>query len=131
MLGRLEADHGDPAAAVRRLRVEWQRRPAAEVADALGWALYRAGEPAQALLFALRATAPEPGGGLRDAVYMYHRGMIERELQRHGAARRHLTEALRINPHFSPLHVPAARAAIEELGQPPDAGVPEMDDGVG
>ncbi|MFI8889493.1 tetratricopeptide repeat protein [Streptomyces paradoxus] len=131
VLGRLEADHGDPAAAVRRLRAEWKRRPGTEVADALGWALYRAGEPAQALRFALRATDPERGGGLRDAVYMYHRGMIERALERHGAARRHLTEALRINPHFSPLHVPAARTAIEALGEPPDAGVPGMDDGVG
>jgi hypothetical protein len=58
---------------------------------------------------------------------MYHRGMIERKLERHGAARRHLAEALRINPHFSPLRVPAARAAIEALGEPPDEGVPEME----
>jgi tetratricopeptide (TPR) repeat protein len=129
VLGRLEADHGDPAAAVRRLRAEWQRRPAPEVADALGWALYRAGEPAQALWFALRATDPERGGGLGDSVYMYHRGMIEQDLEHHGAARRHLTEALRINPHFSPLHGPAARAAVEALGEPPDEGVPEMDAG--
>ncbi|MFD5234291.1 tetratricopeptide repeat protein [Streptomyces qaidamensis] len=131
VLGRLEADHGDPAAAVRRLRAEWQRRPAPEAADALGWALYRAGEPEDALRFALRATDPERGGGLGDALYMYHRGMIERELERHGAARRHLTEALRINPHFSPLHAPAARTAVEALGEPPDEGVPEMDGGAG
>ncbi|MFF5967353.1 tetratricopeptide repeat protein [Streptomyces collinus] len=131
VLGRLEADHGDPAAAVRRLRAEWQSRPAPEAADALGWALYRAGEPAQALRFALRATDPERGGGLGDAVSMYHRGMIERELEHHGAARRHLAEALRINPHFSPLHAPAARAAVEALGEPPDEGVPQMDTGAG
>ncbi|WP_033308170.1 tetratricopeptide repeat protein [Streptomyces iakyrus] len=131
VLGRLEADHGDPAAAVRRLRAEWQRRPTLEAADALGWALYRAGKPAQALRFALRATDPERGGGLGDAVYWYHRGMIEQELNRHGAARRHLTEALRINPHFSPLHAPTARAALEALGEPPDEGVPEMDAGAG
>ncbi|MEU2536386.1 tetratricopeptide repeat protein [Streptomyces iakyrus] len=131
VLGRLEADHGDPAAAVRRLRAEWQRRPTPEAADALGWALYRAGKPAQALRFALRATDPERGGGLGDAVYWYHRGMIEQELNRHGAARRHLTEALRINPHFSPLHAPTARAALDALGEPPDEGVPEMDAGAG
>jgi hypothetical protein len=53
--------------------------------------------------------------------------MIERQLERYGAARRRLAEALRINPHFSPLHVPAARAALEALGEPPDEGVPEMD----
>ncbi|MCK8436460.1 tetratricopeptide repeat protein [Streptomyces sp. D2-8] len=131
VLGRFEADHGHPEAAVRRLRAEWRRQPGTEVADALGWALYRAGEPAEALRFALAATDSERGGGVRDAGYMYHRGMIERELERYGAARRHLAEALRINPHFSPLHARAARAAVEALGKPPDEGVPEMDDGAG
>jgi tetratricopeptide (TPR) repeat protein len=129
VLGRFEADHGDPEAAVRRLRAEWRRQPATEVADALGWALYRAGEPEKALRFARRATDPVRGGGVRDAQSMYHLGMIERELERYGAARRHLAEALRINPHFSPLHAPAARSATEALGEPPDEGVPKMDGG--
>lgn len=62
---------------------------------------------------------------MRSAVYAYHRGMIERELERYGAARRRLAEALRINPHFSPLHVPAARAALEALGEPPVDELPE------
>jgi tetratricopeptide (TPR) repeat protein len=131
VLGRFEADHGDAKAAVRRLRAEWERQPATEVADALGWALYRAGEPEEALRFALTATDTERGGGGLDATSMYHRGMIEKKLNRHGAARRHLTEALRINPHFSPLHAPAARAATEALGEPPDEGVPGMDGGAG
>ncbi|MFD8226260.1 tetratricopeptide repeat protein [Streptomyces massasporeus] len=131
VLGRFEADHGDPKAAVRRLRAEWKRQPGTEVADALGWALRRAGEPAEALRFALKATATEPGGGSLDAASMYHRGMIEQALKRYGAARRHLTEALRINPHFSPLHAPAARTALEALGEPPDEEVPEMDGGAG
>ncbi|MET9575431.1 tetratricopeptide repeat protein [Streptomyces massasporeus] len=131
VLGRFEADHGDPKAAVRRLRAEWRRQPGTEVADALGWALYRAGETDEALRFALTATDTERGGGVLDAASMYHRGMIEQKLNRHGAARRHLTEALRINPHFSPLHAPAARTATEALGEPPDEGVPEMDGGAG
>ncbi|MFF5569240.1 tetratricopeptide repeat protein [Streptomyces luteogriseus] len=131
VLGRFEADHGDPKAAVRRLRAEWKRQPGTEVADALGWALYRAGKPEEALRFALSATGVEPGGGMCDAASMYHRGMIEQKLNRHGAARRHLDEALRINPHFSPLHAPAARAAAEALGEPPDEEVPEMDGGAG
>ncbi|MEV3971018.1 tetratricopeptide repeat protein [Streptomyces sp. NPDC050698] len=131
VLGRFEADHGDPEAAVRRLRAQWRRRPATEVADALGWALYRAGKPSEALRFALLATDPERGGGVRDAVSMYHRGVIERTLKRPGAARRHLAEALRINPRFSPLHEPVARAALEALGEPPDVAVPETDAGAG
>ncbi|MEU6682649.1 tetratricopeptide repeat protein [Streptomyces sp. NPDC046832] len=131
VLGRFEADHGDPGAAVRRLRAEWRRRPVTEVADALGWALHRAGESVEGLRFALVATDPVRGGGMYDAVAMYHRGMIERELGRDGAARRHLTEALRINPHFSPLGAPAARTALKALGEPPDEEVPEMDGGAG
>ncbi|MFE7897391.1 tetratricopeptide repeat protein [Streptomyces sp. NPDC057424] len=127
VLGRFEADHGDPTAAVRRLRAQWKRQPGTDVADALGWALYRAGEPGEALRFALRATHPERGGGVRDALSMYHLGAIERELERYGAARRHLAEALRINPHFSPLHAQAAREASQALGEPPDVEVPEMD----
>ncbi|GGW77587.1 tetratricopeptide repeat protein [Streptomyces lomondensis] len=128
VLGRFEADHGDPGAAVRRLRAEWRRQPGTEVADALGWALHRAGRSEEGLRYAVRATEGEHGGGVRSAVYAYHRGVIERELERYGAARRHLAEALRINPYFSPLHAPAARAAAEALGEPPDEGVPEMDE---
>ncbi|WP_338779435.1 tetratricopeptide repeat protein [Streptomyces sp. DG1A-41] len=126
VLGQYEADHGDPREAVRRLRAQWRRQPGTEVADALGWALHRSGESERALRFAVRATEDQHGGGVRSAAYAYHRGMIERELERYGAARRHLAEALRINPHFSPLHVPAARAALDALGEPPDEGVPEM-----
>ncbi|MEU6179513.1 tetratricopeptide repeat protein [Streptomyces coeruleorubidus] len=127
VLGQFEADHGDPREAVRRLRAEWRRQPGTEVADALGWALHRSGKSEEALPFAVRATEGEHGGGVRSAAYMYHRGMIERELERYGAARRHLAEALRINPHFSPLHAPAARAAAEALGEAPDEEPPELD----
>ncbi|MEV5429634.1 tetratricopeptide repeat protein [Streptomyces sp. NPDC052701] len=125
VLGQFEADHGDPAAAVRRLRAEWRRQPGTAVADALGWALHRAGQHEEALRFAVRATDPERGGGVRSALYAYHRGMIERALERYGPARRHLQEALRINPYFSPLQARAARAALEELGEPPAGAVPE------
>ncbi len=74
VLGRFEADHGDPAAAVRRLRAEWERQPSTEVADALGWALHRAGEHEEALPFAVRATEGTKGGGVRSALFAYHRG---------------------------------------------------------
>ncbi|MFH9013758.1 tetratricopeptide repeat protein [Streptomyces sp. NPDC017943] len=126
VLGRYEADHGDPEDAVRRLRAEFARQPGTEVADALGWALHRAGRSGEGLRYAVRATDGERGGGVRSAVFMYHRGMIERELKRYGAARRHLAEALRVNPHFSPLHAPRARAAARALGDPPDVRPPEL-----
>ncbi|MEV5881932.1 tetratricopeptide repeat protein [Streptomyces sp. NPDC052020] len=125
VLGLFEADHGDPRAAVRRLRVEWRRQPGTAVADALGWALHRAGQDEEAVEFARLATDGERGGGVRSALYAYHRGMIERELERYGSARRHLQEALRINPYFSPLHAPEARRALQALGEPSVEGPPE------
>ncbi|MFJ8533110.1 tetratricopeptide repeat protein [Streptomyces sp. NPDC093591] len=127
VLGLFEADHGDASSAVRRLRTEWRRQPGIAVADALGWALHRAGKHKQALKFARIATDEAHGGGVRSALYAYHRGMIERELGLAGPARRHLQEALRINPHFSPTRVPLAEAALEELGEPSVQDVPEMD----
>ncbi|WP_210579950.1 tetratricopeptide repeat protein [Streptomyces sp. GESEQ-4] len=119
VLGQFEADHGDPEAAVRRLRAEWQRQPGIAVADALGWALHRAGQHEEALKFAVRATDEKHGGGVRSALYAYHRGMIEGELELYGPARRHLQEALRINPHFSPWRAPTAREALRGLGDLP------------
>ncbi|MET9951354.1 hypothetical protein ABZ135_07345 [Streptomyces sp. NPDC006339] len=117
VLGLLEAEHGDPAAAVRRLRAEWARgHRSVQVADALGWALHRAGEPEEGLEYAKRATEE----GLRSALFAYHRGEIERALGAEGPARRHLAEALRTNPHFSPLLAARARQSLTTLGPPPD-----------
>jgi hypothetical protein len=42
--------------------------------------------------------------------------MIERALGLRDAARRSLTGALHLNPRFSPLLAPRARAALAELG---------------
>lgn len=105
VLGLYEADHGDPAAAVRRLSEEWSRHKSVQVADALGWALHQAGEDSAALEYAKKATEQ----GLRSADFSYHRAMIERGLGDVAAARRHLQETMRTNPHFSPLRGPLAR----------------------
>ncbi|MFF1506248.1 tetratricopeptide repeat protein [Streptomyces sp. NPDC058326] len=116
-LALLDADHGDPAAAVTRMRAEWARgHRSVRVADALGWALYRSGQPKEALEYAKRATDE----GLRSALFSYHLGEIERALEQRGPARRHLAEALRINPDFSPLLAPKATEALAAVGEPPD-----------
>ncbi|MEE1838018.1 tetratricopeptide repeat protein [Streptomyces sp. SP17KL33] len=99
VLGVLEADHGSPTVAVRALRAEWEQQPGLRVADALGWALHRAGEDERALGFARRATDRARGGEVRSAVYAYHRGVIERAVGLEAAGRRHLEEARRLNPY--------------------------------
>ncbi|MEU5975139.1 tetratricopeptide repeat protein [Streptomyces sp. NPDC047315] len=118
-LGRYEADHGDPAEAVRMLRAEWDRgRRSPETADALAWALHRAGRSKEGLPQLVKAMKDGP----RSALFAYHRGEIERSLGMYGAARRHIGEALRTNPSFSPLLAPAARSALTALGEPPEGG---------
>ncbi|QHA04988.1 hypothetical protein GQF42_18280 [Streptomyces broussonetiae] len=125
LLGQYETDHADADEAVARLWAEWQRQPGTEVADALGWALHRAGDDRQALGYASAATDRQKGGGVLSALYVFHRGLIEQELELDAPARRHLQEALRINPYFSPLRVPLARAALRELGGVPDEPPPD------
>lgn len=105
------ADHGEPVVALRRAQAEWGRRQNVIVADALAWALHVNGRDAEALTFTDRAASL----GWRNATFAYHRGMILAALGRRAAAQRQLTEALQINPHFSPLYAPRARAALAEL----------------
>ncbi|MFD4274303.1 tetratricopeptide repeat protein [Streptomyces cyaneofuscatus] len=120
---RYESDHGDPAVAVELLRGQWKKQHrSAAVADALGWALHRAGKSEEGLEYAQQAVDT----GVRNASYAYHLGMIERELAQYGPARRHLQEALRTNPAFSPLDAPKAREALETLGEPPPGGPGDM-----
>ncbi|MGV9878352.1 tetratricopeptide repeat protein [Streptomyces sp. NPDC003006] len=122
VLGLFEADHGDAEAAVERLRAEYKRHGSPETADALGWALHRAGDGEEGLKLVTKAMEKGP----RSALFAYHRGEIERQLGRYGAARRHIGEAMRINPFFSPLGAPAAKKALESLGEPPEGGPAQM-----
>lgn len=121
-VARYEADHGDPDKAVGWLRGEWKRgHRSADVADALGWALARSGKAEEALPYAKKATEQGP----RSALFLYHRGEIERALDMPGEARRHLEDALRTNPHFSPLRAEAARSALAALEGEPGGAPPK------
>lgn len=102
-----EADHGDPAEAVRLASREWRRRQSVDVADAMSWALLRAGRPEAALPYAKKTFG-------RNALFDYHRGQIERALGHQRAARTFLSRSLATNPHFSPLW--AARAGAVLVG---------------
>ncbi|MFE3111457.1 tetratricopeptide repeat protein [Kitasatospora indigofera] len=110
-LGQYQADHGDPAEAVRLLRAEWGRRQNVLVADALAWALHRTGADTEALPLAQRAQAH----GWHNALFDYHLGQIERSLGRVVDARNHLNRALATDPAFNPLHAQAARKALTDL----------------
>ncbi|WP_037845067.1 tetratricopeptide repeat protein [Streptomyces sp. NRRL S-455] len=105
------ADHGDKKEALRAARAEWDRRQSVHTADALAWALHVNGRDEEALPYARRATAT----GYRNAVFLYHRGVIERATGDERGARKHLKAALDLNPGFSPLGAREARTALKDL----------------
>jgi tetratricopeptide (TPR) repeat protein len=102
-----------PAEALASARREWKRRHFADVADMMAQALHANGRNAEALRYARLAAAP----GARNARYLYHQGLIEAALGQTAAARRDLTAALTLNPHFSPLDAPAAHRALAGLAK--------------
>lgn len=109
----MEAERGDPAAAVEHAEREWDLRQNVDSADAMAWALHSAGRDEEALEYAVKATALEGP----NATLLYHRGMIEASLGMDEEARTHLEAALETNPYFSPLHAPVAQQALDELGE--------------
>jgi tetratricopeptide (TPR) repeat protein len=111
----IDADHGDPAAAVQHAQAEWARRHSVLVADALAWALHRAGRDAEALPYATQALTL----GWHNALISFHRGMIETSLRMNQAARSDLAAAESTNPYFSTLWGPTARQTLTALGGAP------------
>ncbi|WP_432070334.1 tetratricopeptide repeat protein [Streptomyces sp. AA1529] len=107
-----EADHGDADRAVGLGRRAVRSRPFLASHDAYAWALHRAGRDREALSHAEQALRL----GTRSALYLYHRGMIHHALGDHAAARTDLRAALRTDPHFHPLHAPAARRTLTRIG---------------
>jgi tetratricopeptide (TPR) repeat protein len=97
--------------ALRLARAAHRERPSIQAEDALAWALYRNDRCEEARPWSQRALRL----GTRDAAMFFHRGMIERCLGNTAAMRLWLGRALELNPGFSVLHAPVARAALAEL----------------
>jgi Flp pilus assembly protein TadD len=88
-----------------RLSLAHAARPSIEADDVLAWALYRNGRREPALRHPNRAVRL----GTRDALKLFHRGMIERCLGHRAEAREFLGRALALNPYFSLRWAPVAR----------------------
>jgi len=110
-LAVFEADHGDPDQAVAEALDGWRARKSIHAADALAWALYRDGQAARAERYARLALRL----GTADATLHYHAGMIALRLGEDARARTLLSEAMRINPHFSILQSPIAARTLARL----------------
>jgi len=109
------ADHGDPERALASAERGIRSRPFIVMNDAYAWALHVNGRDAEALTQVDRALST----GMENALFYYHRGMIELALGNDAEAGRSLARALAINPQFNPLAAPIAVAALEQLGVAP------------
>jgi tetratricopeptide (TPR) repeat protein len=92
-------------------RAEWSRRQSVHVADALAWALYANGRYRSASA----ASAEALRLGTRNALFLFHAGMIQLRLGDERAARSLLREALDVNPYFSVRWSPVLREALAGL----------------
>jgi tetratricopeptide (TPR) repeat protein len=105
-----DLDHGRrPGDALVRARLAYAERKSIEAEDVLAWALYANGRCNEARAHSARALRL----GTRDAVKLFHRGMIERCLGDPRAARSFLRRSLAINAHFSLLYVRVAERALQ------------------
>jgi tetratricopeptide (TPR) repeat protein len=103
-----DLDHNRHVAdALARARVAYESAPSVYAEDALAWGLYRTGRCVEARTHSVRALRL----GTRDALLVFHRAMIERCLGS-ASANWWLRRALAINPHFSFLWAPVARAEL-------------------
>jgi tetratricopeptide (TPR) repeat protein len=104
-----DLDHGRrPAEALARARLAYADRKSIDADDVLGWALFQNARCGEARAHSIRALRL----GTRDALKLFHRGMIERCLGHDSASRVFLRRALTVNPHFSLLYAPVARKAL-------------------
>ena len=102
-----DVDHGIRlTTVVDRARAARADRPSIDGDDVLGWALTRTGRCAAGLVWAgrsLRLGTPDP-------LKVFHLAMAQRCAGRQTAARASFRRALALNPHFSVLWSPVARA---------------------
>ncbi len=104
-----EADHGDRRRGVALAREAWAQAPSVRSADALGWALTRAGHPRAGLRWARRALRL----GSLDPLFRYHAGLAAVAAGRRTEGERELRAALRHGLDGFPLHASRARRALE------------------
>jgi tetratricopeptide (TPR) repeat protein len=106
-----EAEHGSAAEAVRLGRLVWEAAPSVRSADALGWALTRAGRPAAGYAFARRALAL----GSRDPAFRLHAGIAARVAGLEAAAARHLSVAKAGRAALSPAAAERLAGALSPM----------------
>jgi tetratricopeptide (TPR) repeat protein len=111
-LAQFYADHDQHLSDALRLAESTARvRHDTYTEDTLAWVLYkldRYGDAQRAEMLALRL-------GTKEGLYYFHAGMIEAKLGHVEGAQAYLSDALMLNPNFSLLYAPVARAELTRL----------------
>jgi tetratricopeptide (TPR) repeat protein len=110
-LALLEADHGDPAAALGYAMAAMRETPTVRAADAVAWSLHRLGRDREAM----RRVKDAIRLGSVDPFLRYHAGAIEAAVGDTAAARRDLGMALATDPGFSATGAAEARRLLDGL----------------
>jgi tetratricopeptide (TPR) repeat protein len=110
-LALLEADHGDPGAALDHATAAYKATPTIRAADAVAWALHRLGRDSEAARLSKEALRL----GSIDPILRYHAGAIEAALGNTKAARRDLELALTTDAGFSATAAAEARRLLGTL----------------
>jgi len=92
-------------------REAYTKRPSIHGADALAWVLYKTGNYEAAQKYSDEALKL----GTKDALKLFHAGMIALEIGDKAQARTYLEQALTINPNFSILYANEARETLQTL----------------
>lgn len=114
-LSLFDADHGRPASALSAAEAQIRLRKSTAVEDAYAWALHVSGRDREALTHAKAAQRL----GAKNALFAYHRAVIEKSLGNASAAKTWFKRCLDINPYFSPLLAPLAKAELVDLQDGP------------
>jgi len=111
-----EVDHASDEkvldGALGAARSHYERRPSVHAADVLGWALYRANRPVEALPYVREALKL----GSKDPVVLYHAGAIAAAAGQRDEARGYLDQALANNPAFHVRFAAEAKSLLAQLG---------------
>jgi tetratricopeptide (TPR) repeat protein len=111
-LALFDADHGpDPQATVAKARAAYDRRPSIYAADALAWALHRAGRDDEAAQYSVQALRL----GTRDPALRLRAGLIAAARGDTAAAREHLLIAHAGAATLTPTQVREATQALAAL----------------
>jgi tetratricopeptide (TPR) repeat protein len=98
----------DVAGALAGAEAAYADRRSIDAEDVLAWAYYKNRRCREALGHSEAALRL----GTKDALKLFHRGMIERCLGHEEAGARFLQQALDTNPHFSLIYAPVAKEAL-------------------